>query len=91
MLAEIEDLAKCYYSQDMIDYNLYGVLLAAIKCNPKYLMCVLFMPKNLYDRYYSYIRNFCKCKVPDCFVSWDTATVQIRNYNYLSISELYTH
>lgn len=86
MLNDIEDVAKLYYSQDMIDYNLYGALVTAVRNKPLYLVCSLFMPKFLYDRYLNYISKFCKYKVPNCSVSLDCNVVQAGSYNFLTIS-----
>ncbi len=71
MLEDLELLAYEYYPLDMIECNLYGHLLHAIKNDQSDLMCGDIMPKIIFDKYESYIEDFCRRRNLKCIVFWD--------------------
>ena len=78
MLSDIEDVAKLYYSQDMIDYNLYSIISKTIKAKKEWLVCSKIMPRSMYDKYKRYICKACNSHGFTCYVIWDNQPFMAR-------------
>lgn len=80
MLKDIENVALEYYTQEMIDYNIYGILHKIMKPSRMIIQFKRFMPKNIFYKYQKYIADF-KCSGENIYFVYETPRIEFTNHN----------
>lgn len=88
MLPDIEDVAQMYYTQEMIDYDIYGVLVRLAIKKPSIIECRHFMPRFVFDKFNVYMKRALSVMSPTTEFIWETDLVLFAEItSFLLISE----
>lgn len=86
MLPDIENVAQMYYTQEMIDYDIYGVLVRLTIKKPSIIECKYFMPRFVFDKFNVYMKRVISVMSPTTGFIWETEFAVYARTNFLRIS-----